>query len=987
MNEFHDYGFVPWWCLKATFEKGEMLRQLQLMKDVGIDEFFIYPDIALVEPDYLSDEWFEAVGFIIQEAKKRQMHVWIYDELNWPSGTAGGLCPRNFPQYRMKNLVQESYTLLPGDFYPNSTCNECIRVFVRPQDAPQASWQMVQMQDNVFVNETNQTLLFKAFHIILTMDRNMSSMAARSTWNQRGICDRLNPDAIRAWISCTHDKYYEHFHDECGKTLRGFFYDEPSVISEFGNLPWTDGLDVDFQNQYGYNFLDHLPEFYEDIPGAEKVRNDFWSLIGKRFALSFNKTLTDWCTAHNLLLTGHSNIEELIAQSGRLFYSVNIPLLQSFQQIPAMDLLGDHTPFHLGMAPNRKYADEIAHNYLFTAKQVTSTARYTGAKRVMAEATGICDRNLAPRRTKIAWDWLSGAGVSMFNLNGLGYSEKGFVKRSGGLYSFFQPWFRQFGILSSFVRETSKFATGRLVTDVAVFDPETTIRSLTYITTSGDFRIDPKAFVAPAVIGAMTALMFSHINHELLFEEVLLKSEVSDGVIHAPNSAFRALILPKAEVLTEELAAKIRAFRQGGGQIFCIEKRPVRTPDGKPLDFSDLPLVEAEELPALLKDCLSLPYSITGTGEVFSALRDCEGIPTLFLANMGKDSADFQVETNSLPTPVVAKLTGDDPWQLQGNSIHLEPFQSLFLRFGQTVPNPQPPVTWGAKKSANRVLQGPWDYTISRPNNAIPTFELGMAPNEAEKSDIGNVRCWLPCSWDGCYNVEFTPQECPHYWLRSQFDIEDASVIPGLSLVYEEESMLRLRVNGMELPLPNDRYPLWTFENRKIDISHVVRPGRNTLEILCPTSYWNAEEKKSMFAMNFIEPFVLHGDFATATGDKIVRLFPRPKQLHLGDVGKQGFPWLLGDINYRIVLHGDQASTVELPDIGDASVDATLNGEFLGSRLWNPFRFDLKGKLLPGENELLVSIPTSLGNFIPRAFAYRRVPLSKIGIMNPLELS
>ncbi len=989
MSEFRDYGPVPWWAFGGVIEKKELLRQFQLLQDYGIDEFFIYQGYGLYEPDFLSEEWFDIVAFIIEEAKKRNMHVWIYDDLNWPSGTAGGIFPRNFPEYRIKSIRQSLFTLSPGEVFGNSGTDKLLRMYIRPTDEPNGKWTRVELTDNIYVNDTGKEVTLQCFHISVAsgMPPSLGCMGTRSTWNQRGICDLLNPKAVRAWMSCIHDKYYERFKDECGKTLRGFFYDEPTSIPGYGNIPYTDGLDEEFQQRYGYNYFDHLTEFYEDSPGSEKFRYEFWTFVSEHLAISFSKTIADWCAERHLESTGHCVYEEIRDQNYRLFFSGNIPKLQSYQQIPAMDMLCDNTPFHLGKGhPWYGKTIEAAHGFIFTAKQVTSTARYSGAKRVLAEAMGVCNPNAPARRVKIVWDWLTGAGVNMFNLNGLGYSGKSFTKRTGSNESFYQPWMRQYATMSAFVRETSKAATGRLQAKVAVLDPETTIRTFTWDTGQHVRTIPPKANVSGAVLGAMVALMEAHIDQELIFEDVLLQSDVSGGVIHAPNSAFEVLILPKAVVLTDELADKIRKFHSEGGKVYCIEKRPTRTPDDLPHEFSDLPLVEPAELPALIRRFIKFPYTIEGTGELYTALRDCDGVPTLFLANMGEGAADVKVKTESLPTPVVAKLTGDEPWQLQGNEIHLEPYQSIFLRYGQTCENQTPPITWGPRRKAACLLEGPWKYDISKPNNAYPIYEVGLAPNE-EKDDINKVQLWLPCTWDGCHDMEFAPKECPYYWLRSQFSVEDESVLKGLSLLFERGEVVRVFVNGKEIALDSVQdYCLWTYEVVKLDISSAAKMGVNSLEVLCETSYWNALEKRTIFGMNYIEPCVLHGNFATAIGDKVVRLRKMPDTLALGDIGKQGFPWLLGDVNYHVVIDGDKATTLELPDIGEATVDVTLNGEKLGTRLWDPFRFELAGKLRPGKNELTITIPTNWGNFYPRGYAGRRVTLTPIGLMVPPEL-
>ena len=37
---------------------------------------------------YLSTEWFERVRFVVDKAKEIGIDAWVYDEMDWPSGTA-----------------------------------------------------------------------------------------------------------------------------------------------------------------------------------------------------------------------------------------------------------------------------------------------------------------------------------------------------------------------------------------------------------------------------------------------------------------------------------------------------------------------------------------------------------------------------------------------------------------------------------------------------------------------------------------------------------------------------------------------------------------------------------------------------------------------------------------------------------------------------------------------------------------------------------
>ena len=67
------------------------------MQANGVEEFFIHPRQGLggvfgqtENAYYLSRDYFDKVGFVLGKARELGMHAWLYDDLNWPSGYAGG---------------------------------------------------------------------------------------------------------------------------------------------------------------------------------------------------------------------------------------------------------------------------------------------------------------------------------------------------------------------------------------------------------------------------------------------------------------------------------------------------------------------------------------------------------------------------------------------------------------------------------------------------------------------------------------------------------------------------------------------------------------------------------------------------------------------------------------------------------------------------------------------------------------------------------
>ena len=98
MSKLNDYpahsGPFPFWFWNGLLDSDLLIEQVDKMRAVGIDEFIIHARYGLQTP-FLSEDWFTAVEAVIQHAAKTGMKAWIYDELNWPSGSGGQTIPKD----------------------------------------------------------------------------------------------------------------------------------------------------------------------------------------------------------------------------------------------------------------------------------------------------------------------------------------------------------------------------------------------------------------------------------------------------------------------------------------------------------------------------------------------------------------------------------------------------------------------------------------------------------------------------------------------------------------------------------------------------------------------------------------------------------------------------------------------------------------------------------------------------------------------------
>ena len=97
--------------------KQQLNSWLTNLNENGFGGIAIYPRSGC-EVEYLSDEWFDMCGVVIDKCAELDMDVYIYDDFNWPSGDANGKVTIN-PDYRLKNIkikgVKQYLQILGGN--------------------------------------------------------------------------------------------------------------------------------------------------------------------------------------------------------------------------------------------------------------------------------------------------------------------------------------------------------------------------------------------------------------------------------------------------------------------------------------------------------------------------------------------------------------------------------------------------------------------------------------------------------------------------------------------------------------------------------------------------------------------------------------------------------------------------------------------------------------------------------------------------------
>ena len=471
--------------------------------------------------DYLeSEENWNKLATAVQACRDLGMVVWIYDELGYPSGGAGGLVVKKNPAFEAQELAYDASKEDP--------------FVIRP------AYEHTHASNN--------------YH------------AARRYANL--IDDR----AAACFINVTHNAYYQRLKPFFGNTIQAMFTDEPSLIAvNIGQIPeevrkrvkvvdaidpnvkllprvpWCYDMPQRYQERFGEDLIPQRRSlFIGNSEEDRRVRRQFWSLVADLIADRYFGALESWCEERGVASSGHSLWEEQVLH--------HVPLegnglkCLGRMQIPGLDLLTSDP-------------SAVIHSGWMTAALPASAARLNGGRRVMTEVSDFSQKmggqgpvGVPEMQATAAWQatW----DVTEFTLY---YSPR---DRSVEDYC-------QYGDFVGRVNAILKPATP---------DPETLLYYpiydcwAEYLPVAEPLRLPSQSPRAQQLVSSFLQmgqkLQRSQIPFTLTDHENLAAAEVGDdGTLRMAKNQYRTLVLPVDVALPEEAAKVVEQFVAKGGRV------------------------------------------------------------------------------------------------------------------------------------------------------------------------------------------------------------------------------------------------------------------------------------------------------------------------------------------------------------------------------------------------------------------------------------
>ena len=566
---------------------------------------------------YLSTAWFDAVERVVERAAELDVVVWLYDDLDWPSGTAGGrvieggvvdgevvrpdpeLVAR-YLQVHARDLSGDAPSAEPGGValpdldggelvtlqaLPVSAGGPCSDAGGRPTGAVLDAEGAVDLTDLARNVEAGHHVAWQpppgAWCLVALAQHRLTEFRADRA-PERLQVDYLNPAATEKFIATTHEVYARRLGDHLGTTVVGFYDDEPGFYGDFpdgrggpaaqGSVPWTPNFDAVLDDAR-QGLTDDLVGLWWDVgPTTTATRVTFRKQLQQRYAEAFAGPLARWAAERDTVLVSNLLVEEDLG-SHQLIQGGSWFAAQRPYTLPGLDVIGrlDVSSIH--------------------PQLTASVSQLFGRDRTLAEAFGAFGWRLDMATMRRTAAWLATGGVDLVTLHAVATSSVGGRGRDAppslGRQNTMWPHLRRFSELVG--RLSYPQRVGQPVTDVAVLYPTSSVLgSGTPDTNQGYQGAGPELGVVDESWRVLTtALLEAQIDVTFLDEPALAGAypeaplTVEDGALQLGSARWDVLVVPALTVLDLDALTALQSLVDTGGTVIFTGWLPDREASGR----------------------------------------------------------------------------------------------------------------------------------------------------------------------------------------------------------------------------------------------------------------------------------------------------------------------------------------------------------------------------------------------------------------------
>lgn len=950
-----NYRGTPFWSWNSELNESELSKQIEIFKEMGFGGFHIHSRIGL-NIQYLGNRFMELVKHCNEEAKKRGMLTWLYDEDKWPSGFGGGLVTSDV-QFRIRYLLISPHAHEDG--FLQRGLPEASRVNMDGDCTYLCSYE-VQLSNGYLKGYRKVDKLLEPstgsqiWHVYKVIS------GPTSWFNDQSYIDTLNPEATKLFTKVTHEVYDATLHEEFGKSVPAMFTDEPqyfrmqnfssgTALQEVG-IPFTDGLDLDYFQAYGESLFEKLPEiFWNNLSGEySQTRYRYFNILSERFSNSYCKILDEWCTAHGILSTGHLMGESSLDLQSRLCGEA-MRSYRSFK-LPGIDILANRYEY-------------------MTAKQAQSTCHQFGAPGVLSELYGVTNWDFDFRGHKLQGDWQAALGVTV-RVHHLAWATMaGESKRDyPAPIDQHSTWYREYrSIEDHFSRVNVALTRGKPIVRIGVLHP---IESYWLAFGPDDQTAATRRRLEEQFEALTTWLLFNQLDFDYVAESLLpdLYTGTEKGTCSIGQSTYDVLVIPELLTIRQSSLDMLESFASEGGKIIYLGKLPeyidakrIASPKSFVLPCENIGFDQWNLIGALAAYRAVEIFDETRTlcTDLLYQLREEGNTRYLFIAHgrtknrlqqknfrSDEDFSRFFRIKGKYAVTLLNTFTGDteklavvmeDDWTCFSYPLYAH--DSILLKLEKPESSDSAAIRVPPRLLKEKIrLRTCSSYSLEEKNVLVldqAQYSLdGEDFVDAEEilrlEDSIRLRCGYSIRSEAFPQPWLVPEEesKPHK-VSLRFEIESEISHVPISLACETPDAL-ISLNGSKAAkFRPDGY----FVDPCLQTASIgsLKKGRNILDLIVPYG------RKTN-----LEWCYLLGNFGVDLEGERARIIKEPKQIGFGDITSQGFPFYGGNISYTLQVSAQAGRwMLKVPQYVGALLVVTLDGRRMGQIIGEPYSIDL----------------------------------------------
>ncbi len=601
-NTVPDHYILPFFWQHGE-DHETLLHELEAIYSAGLREFCVE---SRTHEAFMQDQWFTDFGFLLEEAAKRGMKVWLLDDKRFPTGYANGYV-KDHPELRKRLLrmswldFQSSGKPLRLMVPPLGQDEKLIGAvaFCRDGNGERISGDPVDLYPSLTEGLVRMNVPKGCWRVFWMIETRKGLNRNYDDW-----IDMIDEESCESMITAVYEPTYSHFSEYFGNTFKGFFSDEPcfgndggGYLSRLGKkqmpIPWRMDLpELIAEDIHSFSWTPekvrlYLPLLFHDYYDQKEseelsqklscLRIHYMNVITKLYRKCFTKRLSSWCRAHGVVYIGH--VIEDMGSHMRLGYGPG----HYFRALCDQDMAGIDIVLHQiipgmleethpGLPPSITLDPAFFHYFLGKLPASLSHIMPHMKGRAMCEIFGAFGWAEGIPEMKYLTDHMISNGINYFVPHAFSpkYPDPDcpphFYAHGNN------PQFRTFGKLMDYMKKCA-----HLMSDGIHRAPA----ALLY---PAEGEWGGSSLIFPERVGK--AMIQSQLDYEILWEDILPEVSVEEGecgakVLKAGTQEYRALVIPGTEKLPEHMLKELRRFAHSGVPVLITQDNDTSETAGK----------------------------------------------------------------------------------------------------------------------------------------------------------------------------------------------------------------------------------------------------------------------------------------------------------------------------------------------------------------------------------------------------------------------